>query len=158
MIKLLNANKVVQIKHFFEKCNLSENYINLGVKYILENNIATYRHLIFRDILLPIADMNDSAIQNLVIFEIKKNNPDECSIKILSGSIKKAFLLEAVRKLFEIIDSQYLRKIKITEWQSTIKPVEKSIINSGFKLEYRYPLDGDALVQYSIKLEDIYEK
>lgn len=98
MIQILNSNSMNSIIRYLMS-HSNRLYLPDNLRMLLINFPVEIRHLIFSQYLLPVADIHDSKIHKLVLFDLRYLKPQVRNIYVMCGDIDDDFLLQSVKKI-----------------------------------------------------------
>lgn len=150
MIKILNSNSINCIEKYFI-INSERLYLANSLKEVLKKYPLEIRHLIFNQYLIPVAEIQDSVIKHLVIFDTRYLNKSTQNILILCGDIQDDFL----RKAIKIVNTNFydLKKIAIKFMENEInQDFQQYLKSSRFLEELNIKIGNKAMYQYSLFL------
>lgn len=150
MIKILNSNSINCIEKYFI-INSERLYLANSLKEVLKKYPLEIRHLIFNQYLIPVAEIQDSVIKHLVIFDTRYLNKSTQNILIFCGDIQDDFL----RKAIKIVNTNFydLKKITIKFMENEInQDFQQYLKSSRFLEELNIKIGNKAMYQYSLFL------
>lgn len=98
MVRILNANNIVEIISYFKK-NQKELYFSKKLDLLFTENHLQLRNMIFNQYIIPVAEIIDSNISKLALFDFRYCNKYSEFVVIMCGDINRDFLDECCIKL-----------------------------------------------------------
>ena len=98
MVRILNANNIVEIISYFKK-NQKELYFSKKLDFLFTENHLQLRNMIFNQYIIPVAEIIDSNISKLALFDFRYCNKYSEFVVIMCGNINRDFLDECCIKL-----------------------------------------------------------
>lgn len=98
MVRILNANNIVEIISYFKK-NQKELYFSKKLDLLFAENHLQLRNMIFNQYIIPVAEIIDSNISKLALFDFRYCNKYSEFVVIMCGDINRDFLDECCIKL-----------------------------------------------------------
>lgn len=98
MVRILNANNIVEIISYFKK-NQKELYFSKKLDFLFTENYLQLRNMIFNQYIIPVAEIIDSNISKLALFDFRYCNKYSELVVIMCGNINRDFLDECCIKL-----------------------------------------------------------
>lgn len=102
MVRILNANNIVEIISYFKK-NQKELYFSKKLDLLFTENHLQLRNMIFNQYIIPVAEIIDSNISKLALFDFRYCNKYSEFVVIMCGDINRDFLDECCIKLQKMI-------------------------------------------------------
>ena len=98
MVRILNANNIIEIISYFKK-NQKELYFSEKLDLLFTENHLQLRNMIFNQYIIPVAEIIDSNISKLALFDFRYCNKYSEFVVIMCGDINRDFLYECRIKL-----------------------------------------------------------
>lgn len=147
MIKILNANNMVKIIKYFND-NKAGVYFPENLESLLDENHLQLRNMVFNQFIIPIAEIADSNILKLALFDFRYYNTNSEFIVLMCGDIEKDFLDRCYKKL---IDADYsIKKLTVKFLFSNVNENILDILNEeNFDNELEIKIGSDVFYQFS---------
>ncbi len=151
MIQILNSNSMNSIIRYLMS-HSNRLYLPDNLRMLLINFPVEIRHLIFSQYLLPVADIHDSKIHKLVLFDLRYLKPQVRNIYVMCGDIDDDFLLQSVKKIDDKLSC--IKKVSIRYMDNEINDyLDNQIKSSKFKEELKVNIGDDFLIQCDLFLD-----
>lgn len=151
MIQILNSNSMNSIIRYLMSYS-NRLYLPDNLRMLLINFPVEIRHLIFSQYLLPVADIHDSKIHKLVLFDLRYLKPQVRNIYVMCGDIDDDFLLQSVKKIDDKLGC--IKKVSIRYMDNEINDyLDNQIKSSKFKEELKVNIGDDFLIQCDLFLD-----
>lgn len=146
MIKILNANKIVDILNYFKTNN--EIYFPKTLNSLLTDGHLQLRNLIFNQYIIPIAEMADSEIKKLALFDFRSYGEYTMYVLLMCGNIDKNFLEKCYKKILE--NNFKIKKISVRFLSSDLNSNIVDLLDlENFEKELEVKLGDNTFYQFS---------
>lgn len=146
MIKILNTNKIVDILNYFKTNN--EIYFPKTLNSLLTDGHLQLRNLIFNQYIIPIAEMADSEIKKLALFDFRSYGEYTMYVLLMCGNIDKNFLEKCYKKILE--NNFKIKKISVRFLSSDLNSNIVDLLDlENFEKELEVKLGDNTFYQFS---------